>query len=78
MLPLSYLSFFYNLHGLHAVYLMKTLDYKHEIVADDDNDDNIVLFSALKQTDYAFVACNSKRVTTFFILCFEYPLKWCT
>ena len=62
MLPLSYLSCSYNLHGLHAVYLMKTLYYKHEIVADDDNDDHfyIVLFSALKQTDCAFVACNSK------------------
>ena len=66
MLPLSYLSCSYNLHGLHAVYLMKTLYYKHEIVADDDNDDHfyIVLFSALKQTDCAFVACNSKWVTS--------------
>ena len=71
MLPLSYLSFFYNLHGLHAVYLMKTWYYKHEIDADDDNDDHTVLFSALKHTDYAFVTCNSKWVTTFFIVCFE-------
>ena len=67
MLPLSYFSCSTYSNGLHAVYLMKTLYYKHEIVADDDNDDHfyIVLFSALKQTDCAFVTCHSKWGTTF-------------